>query len=192
MDALDPQFANTAVERQADAVVSRAVVRDGTWFRAACLAGIGSAALAIGVLVYLADRTGSRAVLVPEVAMLAGHPLFGVIGQWLPSFVHPLAFSLFMAAALKPGVAARVGACAFWSAANVAFEFGQHPALHAFWAGAMQGGGRDGAVTRSVLNYFLLGTFDPFDVLAALLAAPAAVAILHLVDHRPGALHAHN
>jgi hypothetical protein len=146
----------------------------------------------MGVLVYLADRPSAHAILMPDIAPWTGRPLFGALGQWLPSLVHPLAFSLFTAAALKPGVAARVGACVAWSAINVAFELGQHPALRPLWTQALASGTGPGAIRRSVLNYFLLGTFDPFDVLAAILAAPAAVAIISFVDRRQGAHRACN
>jgi hypothetical protein len=156
------------------------------------LVGAGCAALSIGVLVYLADRAAPHAVLIPGIAIFGVRNLFGVLGQWLPSFVHPLAFSLFTAAVLKPGTTARLGACGFWGAVNVAFEVGQHPAFSPVWAAALQGEAGNWAISRLVLNYFLHGTFDPHDVCAAVLGASAAGVFLHFVDPILEAHHAPN
>ena len=90
--------------------------------RDALLAALACLALAMGVLVYLADREPSHAALIPSVQVLAASHLFGTLGQWLPSFVHPFAFSLLAAAALPPRMARRYGACAAWCAVNVLFE----------------------------------------------------------------------
>lgn len=166
--------------------------RDKAWDRPAVLTGTGCAALLIGILVYLVDRAGSHAAFIPSVALLSGRNVFGTLGQWLPSLVHPFAFGLFTAAILKPGSAARVGACAFWGALNVAFEVGQHPAFKVRWADALRGGAGDWAITRSVLNYCLHGTFDPYDVGAAISGALAAAVLLHFVDHFEKAHHAPN
>jgi hypothetical protein len=175
-----------------DEPVAPRVPGDKSWVRLVLLLVTGCAALAIGILVYLADRAAPHAVLIPGIATFSDRPLFGTFGQWLPSFVHPLAFSLFTAAALKPTVAARIGAGGFWGAVNVAFEVGQHPAFSAQWAAALQGGAGDWAISRSLLNYFLHGTFDPYDVCAALLGAAAAGSLLHFIDTFLEARHAPN
>jgi hypothetical protein len=160
------------------------------WGRTLLLAGTGGAALWLGLLVYLVDRSPSHAQFIPDLGVRVGHHVFGALGQWLPSAMHALAFSLFTAAAMKPGPAARLGACTFWGVVNAAFEIGQHPAFSPLWAAELQGGAGDGVVTRSILNYLLRGTFDPGDVCAALLGALAAGAFLHFVDHCKGPHHA--
>ena len=53
--------------------------------------------LLIGLWVYLADRAPGHAMWVPAWPRLGGGASFGVIGQWLPSFVHPFAFILLTA-----------------------------------------------------------------------------------------------
>jgi hypothetical protein len=162
----------------------------GAWGRTLLLAGTGGAALWLGLLVYLVDRPPSHALLIPDLGLSGGHHLFGALGQWLPSAVHALAFSLFTAAAMKPGSATHLGACTFWGVVNAAFEFGQHPAFSARWAAELQAGAGDGVITRSILTYLIRGTFDPGDVCAALLGASAAGAFLHFVDHDRGPHHA--
>jgi len=162
----------------------------GGWKRAALLVFVGCVSLSVGVLVYLADRVASHAALIPSVDALGGLHLFGALGQWLPSFVHALAFSLFTAAALKPGAAACGAACAFWAFVDVAFEVEQHPALAATWQAALHGGLGEWAIARATLRYFLQGTFDTYDVCAAMLGALLAVALLLFFDHSQGGRHA--
>ena len=154
---------------------------DGDW-EVVLLAAIACLALAVGVLVYLTDRDTSHAVLIPAVGALAGSHLFGALGQWLPSFVHPFAFSLFTAAALPPRSASRYGACAAWCAVNVAFELGQHPRVSARLAEALQGSFAQTALTRPLANYFLRGTFDVGDIVAAVIGAFAAAGVLHFMQ----------
>ena len=151
---------------------------------------MGCVALSVGLIVYLVDRVGSHAVLVAPIATLGGRNLFGALGQWLPSFAHPLAFSLFTAAVLRPGAAAYGGACAFWGMVNVAFEVGQHPALSARWTAALHGSAGDWAIGRLVLNYFLNGTFDVYDICAAMLGSLVAGVVLYFSDRFKGAHHA--
>jgi hypothetical protein len=168
------------------------VARRGTRLRPLLPAAIGCAALAIGILVYLSDRVAGHAAWVPHLAVFDGRHLFGMLGLWLPSLAHPLAFSLFTAAVLQPGALARWGACAFWGLVNVGFEVAQLPAFKPYLTEPLQGRAGDWAVTRALLNYCIHGTFDPFDVCAALLGALAAGVILSVMDPLPGAPHAPN
>jgi hypothetical protein len=139
---------------------------------------MGGIALALGLTVYLTDRIASHAVLTPTVAVLAGGSLFGALGQWLPSAVHPFAFGLFTAAVLPPRSAWRHGACAAWCMVNLAFELGQHPLVSGYVVGALQAGSGQSVPSRMLANYFLHGTFDGADMLAAVLGAVAAAAVL--------------
>lgn len=160
------------------------------WRRSASLVAVASGALLLGVLVYLIDRSGSSAAMIPRVDALAGRHVFGAIGQWLPSFVHPLAFSLLTAAAQPARAAPRYGVCIAWGAVNVGFEVGQHAAIREHLAGALYDVlGRTPPV-RWLASYFLHGTFDVGDMLAACLGALAAAAVLYLVRPRPEQTHA--
>jgi len=139
----------------------------------------GGLALGVGALVYWTDRDPNKASLIPAVAMLAGLHLFGTLGGWLPSFVHPLAFSLFSAALMATRARSEYGACAFWFALNAAFEIGQHPQVRRPLADALRHGFGEGPVARAFENYFLRGTFDLGDLVAAALGAALAAAVLH-------------
>jgi hypothetical protein len=150
-------------------------------WRAAIIAGTGCVAFAVGLVLYLTDRAGSHALLVPAIGALAASNVFGALGQWLPSFVHPFSFSLFTAAALPPSPAPRYGACVAWGAVNVAFEVGQHPQVSASLAESLQASLRAVPLSQPLARYFIDGTFDSGDIAAALLGALAASAVLHLV-----------
>ena len=160
------------------------------WDRSASLAAVGSVAFAVGLLVYLADRDPSKAALIPTVAALTGSHVFGLLGGWLPSFVHTFASSLFTAAALPERYAPRYGACAAWFAVNVAFEIGQHPLVSIRLAEALQGSLGGMPVARPLAGYFVHGTFDPGDVVAALLGALASAVVLLLLHPRRKENHA--
>lgn len=159
--------------------------------RVARLTAWGGMVLTVGLLVYLTDRVASRAIFQPSIAMPGVSHVFGLLGQWLPSFVHPLAFSLFTAAVLKPGTAARMGACAFWGAVNVAFELGQHAVLKPAWLWALQGWSGELAVTRAVVHYELRGTYDRMDLFAVALGVLAAAVFIRLADRSQESHHAH-
>jgi hypothetical protein len=142
------------------------------------LVALGCIALALGLLVYAADRDPARALLLPAVAALHVGPIFGAVGSWLPSFVHPFAFSLFSAAALSGSARAGYGACAAWWAVNVGFEFAQHARFSGAIARALQTTFGDATVADALANYALRGRFDPADLAAATAGSLAAAAVL--------------
>ncbi len=160
------------------------------WAVPALLAAIGSFALAVGTLVYMTDRDPAHAMLFPKIAALHTGPIFGVLGPWLPSFVHPFAFSLLTAAALQRSASPAYGACAAWWAVNVTFEAAQHAAISGRLAAALQLAFGSTWPTRALSNYFLRGTFDIGDIVAATAGAVAAAGLLCFM-HRLETRHAH-
>ena len=149
-----------------------------------------SLALAVGMLVYLTDRTASSSMLVPDIGAHARLHAFGTLGQWLPSFVHAFAFSLLTAAALHPRAGPAYPVCVIWGALNVLFEIGQYPLVSARLADTLRDCERWLPFARSLSNYFVRGTFDPGDVVAAILGATAAAVVLLLSHHREEMRHA--
>jgi hypothetical protein len=135
------------------------------------------------MLVYATDRDPIHVMLLPTIASLHTGPIFGGIDPWLPSFVHPLAFSLFTAAALQRSASPAYGACAAWWAVNIAFEVGQHVQISGRVAESVQLVLGQTWLARALSNYFLRGTFDVGDIAAATAGALTAAAVLHLV-HR--------
>lgn len=155
-------------------------MRRRTWL----LVALACLALALGTLVYLSDRDGSRATLIPTIGALAGGDRFGHLGLWLPSFVHPFAFGLLSAAALPALGACRYGACLAWCMLNLAFELGQHPLLSLRLAEALHQALGHTPLTHSLSSYFMRGTFDLNDVVAVILGSLAAAAVLRLLSPR--------
>lgn len=163
------------------------------WRHPAILVASGCAALALGLLVYASDRgavPGSSLLLSPTPGALTGHHFFGPFGQWLPSFVHTFAFALFTAAALAPSPTPRYGACLAWGAVNVAFEIGQHPLLNTRLAELLQSSFGDMPTTQALASYFVHGTFDPGDIVAALLGSLVAGVVLRITQNRREHRHA--
>lgn len=140
----------------------------------AVLVALGLMALGFGGLVYMTDRDGVHATLIPVIPALAGAQLFGPIGLWLPSLVHPFAFSLFTAAALPVGSAWRYGACATWFALDATFELGQHPAISRGLGAAIENLLGHTGFGRTLADYFVGGAFDRSDLVAAAMGALAA------------------
>jgi len=155
--------------------------------RVAGLVGLGLLVLAFGILVYLTDRDGAHAALIPAVPALSGMHWFGTAGLWLPSLAHTFAFGLFTAAALPLQSAWRYGACAAWFTINAAFEWGQHPAISPGLGAAIESHLGTTALSHTLARYFVNGGFDGADIAAAALGALGAAAVLRLVQrHREG------
>ncbi|HSC65771.1 MAG TPA: hypothetical protein VLD35_19180 [Caldimonas sp.] len=166
--------------------MSAPAIRLDGWRRVALLAAMAVAALVAGTLVYLVDRPPGHAMWIPHFALAPRPPTFGSIGDWLPSFVHPLAFALLTAAALPAGSPWRYRGCVAWGAVDVACELGQHAALKTAWLGLAEQGLAPVAASR----YFLHGRFDVADLVAAAAGALAAAACLHCFDRFKENLHA--
>jgi hypothetical protein len=151
--------------------------------QAAVLIATGLVAMAVGLLVYLTDRDVSRAALIPSVAALAGSNLFGAMGQWLPSLVHPFAFGLLTAATNPSRSSAGYLACIAWWAVNVVFEVAQHPGINRSVAEAAAAVFGPSWVEHLLSSYVLRGTFDVGDLIAATAGAAGAASLLYVV-HR--------
>jgi hypothetical protein len=148
------------------------------------LFALGCLALGVGVLVYLTDRDPSRAALIPAVTVLRQSHLFGAVGLWLPSFVHPFAFSLFTAAVQSPRRSPAYWACAMWWAINVAFEVAQAPNVSANAADVLPHLLGQTWLTDTIANYLLRGTCAVADIVAATAGATAAAAVLRFIHFR--------
>jgi len=164
-----------------------AVVGSSQWLAPVILAAVGSLGLALGVLVYATDRDNAHAMLFPAFATLATGPVFGVVGPWLPSFVHPFAFSLLTAAAVHRSASPAYAACAAWWAVNMVFEFAQHPQLSGRFVESVKGLFGQTWLSRALANYSLRGSFHVDDLVAAtagVLVAAGVLALVHRLEMR--------
>ena len=157
--------------------------------RSSSLVVLAGALLALGLLVYVADRPPGRAMLLPAWARLASGGWFDSVGDWLPSFIHPFAFSLLTVAALGPSARPRYGVCVAWGAVNAAFELGQLPRVATELARALHVSMLPTSLSRPLADYFVRGQFDFADLAAIVLGSTAAVIVLRL-RHDPEVRHA--
>ena len=148
------------------------------------LIAVGFIALALGVLVYLTDRDPAHSALIPALSPLGSLQLFGAVGAWLPSLLHPFAFALFTAALQPAGAAPAYWACALWWAAGVAFEAAQLPPVGSALRPMLEVLPLPSAWISLVGSYMAFGTFDVADVIATTAGACAAAAVLFSVHAR--------
>ena len=160
-------------------MIDRLALRRGDGrVRPAALVAIALGVLLLGTMVYVSDRAPSSAALVPRFVRVNSAPWFGVVGQWLPSLAHAFSFSLLSAAALPRRFTPMCLACATWGLVDTAFELGQHPALRDAAAHASESLLGHGRIGSGVAAYFIRGTFDPGDLVAAALGAAAAAGLM--------------
>ena len=175
MRSRGPEAANVGATARAQAWPPR---------RLAWLLAMAGIALCLGVLVYVAERSATHTLLLPRFAAMGRAPHLGAIAQWLPSFIHPFAFSLLSAAALRHRAASGHPpyiVCALWWAVNMAFELGQHLRFSAPLADALQAGWGQYPPAAATAQYFLQGRFDWADIAALSAGALAAAAVLRLL-----------
>ena len=143
--------------------------------------------LAAGVMVYALDRGGAAYFLPTWLARETGPPLFGLLGDHLPTFVHSLAFILITAAVLWPWPRLLPAICITWFAIECAFELGQLELLGRHVADSVPAWLHGVPVLEAIPDYFALGTFDPLDILS--IALGAVIAYLGIRHMRFGATH---
>ncbi len=145
----------------------------------------GLAALGLGVLYYLLERSAERTYFIPQFLADAlqsggGGSVLGALGQQLPTLAHTFALCLLTAALLPVGRRGALAICAGWLAVDAAFEVGQHPRIAPWLAQRVPDWFAGVPVLENTASYFLHGRFDPLDlasiVLGALLALPVILA----------------
>jgi len=154
------------------------------------LVGGGLLWLGLGTLVYLGDRPCGSSYLqgyIQQLLPAAGMDgiSFGILGGWLPTFCHVVAWSLITAGVLalhsKPALAA---ICLLWLVINAGFELGQKYAAAGgkLFTDALPAAG----IADIFRNYFTNGTYDTGDLLAAVLGAGVAFILLLVITERKG------
>jgi hypothetical protein len=128
---------------------------------------IAMAAPALGILVYVVDRSAASVYFLPHIGSLAhNHKLwFGVLGDHIPELVHVYAFILLTASVASWPVRA-LPICVLWLAIDSLFEIGQYPPVAVQIAAAIPRWFQDVPILENSAAYFLQGVFDPWDLLA--------------------------
>jgi hypothetical protein len=141
------------------------------------LALLGMVSLSLGILVYVVDRPSTAVYFVPDSWQIANTtPLyFGTLGDYLPAFLHVLAFALFSAAITGRRYIALM--CAGWFVAELFFEVAQMDAIAIRIAAIAPAWFAGSPVLENISSHFLTGQFDKIDVLFLLLGCVTAFVI---------------
>lgn len=141
----------------------------------------GCAVLISGVLFYILARPQGIAYVSERLKLGLFPPSHNVAASvWgsFPEFAHPLAFSLIGMGLISLSLQSRVFVCSNILLLNLLFEIGQK---YKYVTVTFVPNWLDGVpVLENVRSYFLKGTFDPQDVLAACLGSFAAFIISEL------------
>ncbi|MGA3081842.1 MAG: hypothetical protein ABSD44_10725 [Terracidiphilus sp.] len=143
------------------------------------------AALFAGVMVYALGRNpGSVHFLPPALQFgLLPHSMRHLTGQ-LPTFAHVIAFSLVTAWALDCTRKQALAACAGWMLLEMAFEVGQLPTAGAWLASEVPHWFSRVWLLDGTAAFFLHGSFDPWDMVAAALGASVAFLVVLKIQPR--------
>ena len=133
------------------------------------------AALLPGIVIYLVDR-GADAYFLSGLQGVSSHlpPLFGQLGQQLPSALHVYAFILLTVICLPRGRKYLLTACLGWLAIEWLFEIAQHPLLQQPVTALVPEWFDGIPLLEASRGYFIAGRFDPMDLAAAAVGTCAA------------------
>lgn len=136
---------------------------------------IGLAALVLGAFVYLVDRNPSSVYFIPAgLSQWKGQQsVFGVIGNFLPTFVHPFAFICLSAAFIELNKRNIVLTCLAWLFIDSVFELVQMTVVAQYLLGIIPSFSGI-PILENTHNYLLHGSFDVFDLFSIVLGTIAA------------------
>jgi hypothetical protein len=111
-------------------------------------------------------------------------PVFGAIGDHLPTFAHTFAFTLFTSALLEPWRWSAITACAGWWVVGSLFEIAQSDPLATTIAERVPGWFADWPILDNVPGYFIAGHFDFPDLVSIGIGAVCAFVVIRLSQDR--------
>ncbi len=135
--------------------------------------------LVAGILVYALDRGGHAYFLGDWPIPPAAPAVFGALGDHLPTLLHPLAFILITAAALRPWPRSLPSICVAWFAVECLFEIGQKSPFDSAIEAALPAWFGSVPIVQNTANYFTRGTFDPLDLVSIGIGTVIAYPIAH-------------
>ena len=143
-------------------------------------------ALAVGVLVYLLDRQPMSVYFIPDWISLVNNlnPIFGEIGNYLPTFIHVYVFILLTAIIVAPSPAWIIPICAAWFAIDSLFELAQITPIDQWIAGNVPDWFIGIPFLENTSAYFIAGTFDVLDLLSIAAGTIAAYLTIRISKNR--------
>lgn len=146
----------------------------------------GTLALLLALVFYALGRPDGTVCLLP-VQLTQILPTVGTgaaLGS-MPTFLHVFAFALLTVAVSRPQ--SRTGCVAIasgWCVVNILFEAGQHPGLAPLIDDILPASFGVVPMLDNFSPFFLNGTFDPLDILAAALGAVASISFIFWIRNR--------
>jgi len=143
-------------------------------------------ALAIGTSVYVLDRDWTTVQFLAFFADRQGDivPVFGTLGQVLPSFCHAYAFALLLILVLGRSRQARLTGAISWFAVAAICELVQSERI-ADLISKTATTGAGAPVLDSIIRYIAGGHFDPGDLVAAAAGCLAAFLVASAREETP-------
>ena len=147
------------------------------------LLAIAVGALCVGVLVYVFDRQPEHIYFLPDWLSLHYQPgsIFGILGYYLPTFIHVYVFILLTVVVAVPSVAKLIPVCLAWFTFDSLFEIAQLNPI-AQWIGSHTPEWFSGVpFLENTADYFLMGSFHAYDLVSIALGTLAAYLTVSLV-----------
>ena len=146
---------------------------------------ISIAALVAGALVYLVDRQPANIYYVPDWLVLATNtgPVFGDVGNHLPTFLHVFAFILLTAFVVNSASSKLLLICISWFGIEALFEIGQITFISQWIAGHVPGWWAHIPFLENTSSYFVNGTFDILDLVSIAVGSVTAFVTVQLSQY---------
>ena len=139
-------------------------------------------ALTLGLCIYLIDRRPETAYLVSSGLPLyeIENQIFGIMGLYLPSFLHVYAFILLSVAVFAQSHRQVLIICFSWLIIDIIFEFAQISMIAQSVAVHTPGWFSGIPVLENTADYFLMGTFDTLDLFSIIAGTLSAYMTIFL------------
>ena len=143
-------------------------------------------ALGIGVLVYLLDRQPDNVYFIPGWVSIAGsvNPIFGQIGNNLPTFIHVYAFILLTVIIMSPSPGKVFWICVTWFSVDSLFELAQLTQIANWIAEHVPAWFIGIPFLENTAAYFLAGTFDILDIISIAMGTVTAYLTIRYSNKR--------
>ena len=133
-------------------------------------------AVGIGVLVYLLDRQPSNVYFIPDWVSIVDslNPIFGQVGNILPTFIHVYVFILLTVIIITPSPVRVFRICVIWFSVDSLFELAQLTPIAHLIAEHVPAWFIGIPFLENTAAYFLAGTFDILDLISIAMGSVTA------------------
>lgn len=135
-----------------------------------------SSALMVGLCIYLLDRQPETVYFISRWFSANGevNPVFGMLGNYLPTFLHVYAFILLTVVVFAQSYRQIVIICLSWLTIDSLFEIAQIDFISQSIASQTPDWFVGVPFLENTANYLMMGTFDVFDLLSIVAGTIAA------------------